>query len=68
MMGTKVRLFGPLEQVSLEDLVPMDHFYCHLERTLDLTFVRDLVQPYYAAGGRPSVDLVVFFTKLSRGI
>ncbi len=61
MMGTKVRLFGPLEQVSLEDLVPTDHFYRHLERTLDLTFVRDLVQPYYAAGGRPSVDPVVFF-------
>src|SRR3712207_1156055 len=61
MMGTKVRLFGPLEHVSLEDLVPTDHFYRHLERTLDLTFVRDLVQPYYAAGGRPSVDPVVFF-------
>ena len=27
MMGTKVRLFGPLKHVSLEDLVPKDHFY-----------------------------------------
>ena len=61
MMGTKVRLFGPLTNVSLEDLVPDDHFYRHLERSLDLAFVRDLVQPCYAAGGRPSVDPVVFF-------
>jgi len=45
----------------LEDLVPADHFYRHLERTLDLSFVRDLVRPFYAAGGRPSIDPVVFF-------
>ncbi|MBA3946174.1 MAG: IS1182 family transposase [Herpetosiphonaceae bacterium] len=61
MMGTKVRAFAPLVNVSLEELVPQDHFYRHLERTLDLTFTRDLVLPYYAAGGRLSVDPVVFF-------
>lgn len=61
MMGTKVRRFGPLEQVSLEELVPKDHFYRHVERTLDLAFVRELVQPCYALGGRPSVDPIVFF-------
>ena len=44
MMGIKERAFGPLPPVSLEDLVPPDHFYRHLERTLDLTFVRDLVR------------------------
>jgi len=61
LLGIKVRAFAPIVNVSLEDLVPTDHFYRHLERSLDLTFVRDLVQPYYAAGGRPSVDPVVFF-------
>ena len=61
MMGIKARLFAPLVNVSLEELVPKDHFYRHLERSLDLNFVRDLVQPCYAAGGRPSVDPVVFF-------
>ncbi len=61
MLGTKVREFAPIVNVSLEDLVPQDHFYRQLERRLDLTFVRDLVQPCYAAGGRPSVDPVVFF-------
>ena len=36
MMGRKARLFRPLEQVCLEDLVPKDHFYRHVERKLDL--------------------------------
>ena len=48
MMGTKERAFGPLPPVTLEDLVPPDHFYRHLERTLDLAFVRDLVRDAYA--------------------
>ena len=61
MMGTKVRLFGSLDHVSLEDLVPKTHFYRHVESSLDLTFVRDLVKDCYAPIGRPSVDPVVFF-------
>src|SRR4051794_3749373 len=61
MMGIKERAFGPLPPVSLEDLVPPDHFYRHLEHTLDLGFVRDLVREAYAGTGRPSVDPVVFF-------
>src|SRR5690242_9590219 len=61
MMGSKERIFAPLVNVSLEQLVPADHFYRHLHKSLDLSFVRDLVAPFYAAGGRPSVDPVVFF-------
>ena len=62
MMGTKNRNFSPLpSDVSLEDLVPRDHFYRRLEATLDLSFVRELVRPLYPGGGRPSVDPVVFF-------
>ncbi|MDQ4077202.1 MAG: IS1182 family transposase [Chloroflexota bacterium] len=61
MMGTKGRSFAPVANLSLEDLVPQDHFYRYVERSLDLTFVRDLVRLCYAAGGRPSVDPVVFF-------
>ena len=61
-MGTKHHRFEPLPRdVSLEDLVPKDHFYRCLERTLDLSFVRELVAPLYAGGGRLSVDSVVFF-------
>ncbi len=61
MMGTKERHFAPLIEVSLEDLVPQDHFYRHLERTLDLSFVRTFAKDIYAYGGRPSIDPVVFF-------
>jgi len=61
MMGAKLRVFTPLTDVSLDSLVPADHFYRHLDRTLDLAFVRDLVADCYASGGRPSVDRVVFF-------
>jgi transposase len=61
MMGKKERSFAPLINVSLEELVPSDHFYRHLERTLDLSFVREFVQGTYAHSGRPSIDPVVFF-------
>jgi transposase len=61
MMGIKPRSFQPIDLVTLEDLVPADHFYRHLDRTFALSFVRDLVADHYAAGGRPSIDPVVFF-------
>src|SRR3954447_17485451 len=61
MMGTKVRSFGPLCNRSLEDLVPAENFYRHLEVKLDLGFVRDLVRGTYKECGRPSVDPRVFF-------
>jgi transposase len=61
MMGSKARRFGPMTNVSLEDLVPQDHFYRHLEQSRDRACVRDLVQELYAVGGRPSIDPVVFF-------
>src|SRR6187402_2147501 len=61
MMGIKERDFGPLPPVSLEDLVPPDHVSRHLERSLALGFVRDLVKDTYAGIGRPSIDPGVFF-------
>jgi transposase len=61
MMGKKDRVFAPLPPISLEDLVPPDSFYRHLERTLDRGFVRNLVREVYADSGRPSIDPVVFF-------
>ena len=61
MMGTQARLFTPISISSLDELVPADHFYRQLDRILDLTFVRELVQATYAEMGRPSIDPVVFF-------
>jgi transposase len=61
MMGTQARLFTPISLSSLDDLVPTDHFYRQLDRILDLSFVRELVQATYAEIGRPSIDPVIFF-------
>src|SRR5829696_8074624 len=54
------RLSEPIA-VSLDDLVPADHFYRHLEATLDLSFVRQWTRERYAERGRPSIDPVIFF-------
>ena len=47
--------------VSLEQLVPANHFYRHLEAKLDLSFVREWVIERYAERGHLSIDPVVFF-------
>jgi hypothetical protein len=54
------RLAQPIA-ISLEDLVPRDHFYRHLEAKLDLGFVHDWTRQLYADRGRPFLDPVVFF-------
>jgi transposase len=54
------RLDEPIT-VSLEDLVPRNHFYRHVEAKLDLSFVREWVRELYAERRRPSIDPVVFF-------
>src|SRR4029450_5674017 len=61
MMGLKARAGTARHTVSLEDLVPADDVYRHLDRVLDLAFVRDLVRDTDAPVGRPSLDPVVFF-------
>jgi transposase len=62
MLGPpKARHLDARITVSLEDLVPTNHFYRHLEAQLDLSFVRDWTREYYAHRGRPSIDPAVFF-------
>jgi transposase len=61
MMGQKRRNCTTLTHVSLDDLVPSDHFYRHLDKVLDLFFVREMTQEKYGQGGRPSIDPIVFF-------
>ena len=54
MMGQKTRLFTRLPPVTIEELIPLDHFSRHLDQVLDLAFVRDLVRGCYVTGiGRP---------------
>src|SRR5262249_37953445 len=61
LLRVKEREFAPLCNLSIEDLVPADHFYRFLDAKLDLAFVRDWVRDRYAERGRPAVDPVVFF-------
>ena len=62
MMGVKERDFRQLpEGLQGEALVPGDNFYRRLEERIDPSFVRELVLPLYARGGRHSIDPVVFF-------
>jgi transposase len=62
MLGPpKMRCLDRSVAVSLEELVPADHFYRHLDATLDLSFVREWAKDCYADRGRPSIDPVVFF-------
>ncbi len=61
MMGTKARNVAQLSNISLEDLIPQDHLYRHLDQKLDLSFGREFVQETYAQGSRSSIDPMVFF-------
>jgi transposase len=62
MLGPpKLRRLDEPIALSLEDLVPRDHFYRHPGAKLDLGFVRDWTRGLYAERGRPSIDPVVFF-------
>lgn len=51
-MGQKGRAFEPLCNRSIEDLVPAENFYRHLDAKLDLSFVRERVADLYAGAGR----------------
>ena len=62
MLGpTKPRRLDEPIAVSLEELIPRNHFYRYLEARLDLSFVREWTRGLYADRGRPSIDPVVFF-------
>ena len=58
MLGYKAKAFKTHTEVSLEDLVPQDNIYRHVEAVLDLSIVRDLVRDCYSSSmGRPSLNL-----------
>jgi transposase len=47
------------EIVCLDELVDDDDRYRQLDRLIDWSFIRAAAEPYYASGGRPSVDPIV---------
>src|SRR5258706_13059802 len=64
MLGHKAREFKQHQSISLDDLVPADNFYRQVERSIDLSFVRELFTEFYSNIGRTSVDPGVFFKLL----
>jgi len=53
--------------LSLEGMVPQDHLVRRLESIIDLSFVREMVHPYYSHTGQPSIDPVVLFKMMLIG-
>lgn len=56
MMGRQDELERLFYKFSLERHVPEDHLLRQIDAVLDLSGIRRSLAPYYAAGGRPSVD------------
>ena len=59
-----VQAFEPKAKASidLDSFVAEDHFLRRIDRILDLSFIRELTAPRYAAEqGRPSIDPEVYF-------
>ena len=57
-----------LHMITIEDLVPQDHFLRKLEAELDFSFVYEITAPLYSAKyGRPPIDPVVILKYLLVG-
>lgn len=47
---------------DIESLIPQNHLLRKIDKTIDLSFVRELTAPFYCQNnGRPSVDPEIFF-------
>lgn len=53
--------------VTMEELVPQDHFLRKLDAAISFDFIYDLVSPLYSSRGRPSIDPVLLVKMLLIG-
>ncbi len=60
MVGKRKFIKNCLSQ-AIEDYIPKNNLYRRLKPLLDLSFLYDIVKPYYGKCGQKSVDPVVFF-------
>ena len=67
MMGSKVYQEKMFYDFFLRQRVPEDHFLRKVAKVVDLSFVRDLLKPYYSYTGQPSVDPMVLFKTMLIG-
>lgn len=57
-----------LEFVSIDELVPSDHLLRKIDRTIDFSFLHDLVKDFYCPdNGRPALDPTLMFKLLFIG-
>ena len=56
MMGRQDEPAQLFYKLSLDRHVPADHLLRQIDAVLDLSTIRRTLAPYYAAGGRPSID------------
>jgi transposase len=63
---------GQLEMITLDQLVPANHFVRKIEAAIDFTFIYDLVKDIYSEIGSPSIDPVILakltFIRFTLGI
>lgn len=53
--------------VTMEELIPQDHFLRELDAAISFDFVYEIVSPLYSAQGRPSIDPVILVKMLLLG-
>ena len=68
MLKERPQTQSTLEFVSIDELVPSDHLLRKIDRTIDFTFLHDLVKGFYCAdNGRPALDPTLMFKLLFIG-
>jgi len=54
--------------ISVEELVPQDHFLHAIEATIDFSFIEEKLRPYYCINnGRPSIHPITLFKMMFIG-
>lgn len=53
---------------DIESLIPQNHFLRKIDQYVDLSFIRELTEPFYCSdNGRPSIDPELFFRTILIG-
>lgn len=68
MVGPKERHAGSTHEHGSRTVGATRSLYRHVERALDLSFVRPLVQTTFTHGGRPSIDRARMFQTATRAV
>jgi transposase len=68
MMGSQKNNREERVTVSIEELVPEDHFLRQVEKSIDFGFIEERLAPYYCRdNGRPSIHPVTLFKMMFIG-